>query len=97
MTTTAATWRKRWEKALNELEASRAEVLALRKALDELNGEVEGMLNAAGQGGIEAAKTWMIQAQRAAMRHMRMRLDPGITFSDSKPEDHGFERNGARK
>jgi hypothetical protein len=92
--TASATWRRRWEKAVRDLDAARAESKILRTALDDLNQEVEGLLNAQGQGGIESAKSWLIKAQRDALRKQKALTLPPVDFIGSSSDDRGYEFTG---
>lgn len=68
-------WRDRWINTHADLIAARAECLTLRTALDELNRDDEGVLNEAGQTGVEKAKSWLITQQRATIRAQRQELN----------------------
>jgi 1,2-phenylacetyl-CoA epoxidase catalytic subunit len=94
--THGSTWRNRWEKAVQYLNESRQEAATLRAALDDLNSEVEGMLNVAGQSGIESAKSWLIKSQREALRKHRATATPPIKFAHTTPEEHGLQFTGPK-
>jgi hypothetical protein len=73
------TWRVRWGAAVEQLTAVRSENKTLREALDALNEETEAMFSAAGQGGIESAKSHLISQQRNIIRKYKQAEKEGPT------------------
>jgi len=69
-----SSWKRQWLLLHEKYLAATEENARLRAALDELNEDVEEILSRAHQEGHEAAKSWLIRAQRQTIHRLKAQV-----------------------